>query len=729
MNAINTHAVPFTFFEDQRATSKEQEDWTLPDIAYEIQVRTARSKERLPWLKMAVFGDRPSKKNCLRNDKNLLAITGVEIDYDAGDLTFDEGVQRVIAAGLRALVYTSPSYKKGVTEKWRVLCPTSIELPPTARYDLVANLNGVIGGGIDPKSFTLSQSFYYGSVDDNPEHRVELVEGDYIDLRPDLAAGAIGRPPREGKQGNGHAPPSGEAPGYSDEDIKALLQKSQIPGHWYNSMLSVTSSLVLQGKTTSEIYDRVAHCCDGGWGDPEIEVMITSAREKWGKMDPDEREGLYAAIAPIVAEAAAAAGVPAEPDWRERYKGGTPKPSLQNAILAIQAAGIRCTEDVFHNKMWLGIEQVLPFRGEVTDASIRSLRKWLSDRHGFDLTESHVRDAVMALAHEGQFNPVADMLAEAEASWDGVKRLDRVAADYFNCEDTDLNAACVRKVLVAAVARVRQPGIKFDTILVMESPEGWNKSTVWSVMAGEGNFSDERIIGHAAKEVQEQLAGVWIHENADLAGMAKREVETVKAFASRQVDRARPAYGRFLKEQPRHSIEVGTTNAKTYLQSPTGNRRFWPVRVVRPIDIGKLRNARLQIWGEAARAQTAGESLVLEQRLWPVVGVEQEGRRTEHPWEALLDGMVEVPADGPLGASGIRGPMVLLHVDGEHRVRTKDIFEQVLSVTGAQMHIGHSKTLSEIMQRLGWANKKFKVEGLTVSGYVRPAAVKSKRKP
>jgi predicted P-loop ATPase len=75
--------------------------------------------------------------------------------------------------------------------------------------------------------------------------------------------------------------------------------------------------------------------------------------------------------------------------------------------------------------------------------------------------------------------------------------------------------------------------------------------------------------------VQEQLADIWIHENADLAGMRKAEVEAVKAFASRQSDDARPAFGRVLVRQKRHSIEAGTTNSSEYLQSQTGNRRFW----------------------------------------------------------------------------------------------------------------------------------------------------------
>jgi predicted P-loop ATPase len=252
----------------------------------------------------------------------------------------------------------------------------------------------------------------------------------------------------------------------------------------------------------------------------------------------------------------------------------------------------------------------------------------------------------------------------------------------------------------------------------MESPEGWNKSTVWSVMAGEGNFSDERIIGHAAKEVQEQLAGVWIHENADLAGMAKREVETVKAFASRQVDRARPAYGRFLKEQPRHSIEVGTTNADKYLLSQTGNRRFWPVEVLRPIDLKRLRESRLQLWGEAAHYQSQGEVLTLPEALWAAAGVTQEERRVHHPWEAKLAALTVRVTDSPVGDFGHQGPELIYVVGNEERVTSNDLL-RYLNVPVGQMHMGHSKTLASTMRLLGWSDKPFLLGGITVRGYVR----------
>jgi len=292
-----------------------------------------------------------------------------------------------------------------------------------------------------------------------------------------------------------------------------------------------------------------------------------------------------------------------------------------------------------------------------------------------------------------------------------------MAVDYLGCPDTPLNAQCVRKTMVAAVARARNPGCKFDTILVLESPEGWNKSSEWAVLAGEGNFSDERIIGHASREVVEQLAGIWIHENADLAGMKKAEVETVKAYASRAVDRARPAYGHYLEEQPRHSIEIGTTNSDRYLQSQTGNRRFWPLRMVRRIDLAALRAARLQLWGEAAAAQAAGESLVLDEALWGAAAIEQEGRRVAHPWEAVLASMRVIPAT--IGYTAGTGLFVIHRDKGEDRVASVDIFTKVLNIPSGQMHRGHAMVVGEIMRLLGWEHKLVRIDGTPVKGYAR----------
>ena len=53
--------------------------------------------------------------------------------------------------------------------------------------------------------------------------------------------------------------------------------------------------------------------------------------------------------------------------------------------------------------------------------------------------------------------------------WDGVPRLDSWLINYCGANKTDLNKAIGRKMLVAAVRRVRSPGCKFDYIVVLES--------------------------------------------------------------------------------------------------------------------------------------------------------------------------------------------------------------------------------------------------------------------
>jgi predicted P-loop ATPase len=76
----------------------------------------------------------------------------------------------------------------------------------------------------------------------------------------------------------------------------------------------------------------------------------------------------------------------------------------------------------------------------------------------------------------------------------------------------------------------------------------------------------------------EQTQGCWIVEVTELAGAKKAEVEFIKAYVSRTVDRCRKAYGRFVDVSPRQFVLVGTTNESSdYLRDHTGNRRFYPI--------------------------------------------------------------------------------------------------------------------------------------------------------
>jgi hypothetical protein len=145
----------------------------------------------LPWIKLAVFGDRRSGLNCLRHNANVLGITGVEGDYDGEKVSFAVAVRILRASKVAALLYTSPSHTAKAPH-WRVLAPTSIRLPPERRTPLLARINGLFGGSIfAPESFTLSQSYYFGAVRGNKPPQVVITPGICIDLRHDLDAGAV----------------------------------------------------------------------------------------------------------------------------------------------------------------------------------------------------------------------------------------------------------------------------------------------------------------------------------------------------------------------------------------------------------------------------------------------------------------------------------------------------------------------------------------------------------
>jgi putative DNA primase/helicase len=185
--------IAVTLFRDFAARTLQAETWSLRSLADRIRMATAPRKDQLPWLKLARFGDTRSVKASLRHDANVLAISGIEADYDGEAIAFETSVEIMAKAGLLSLVYTSPSHT-AAKPRWRVLCPTSLEMQPDERAHLLGRLNGLFGGVFSSESWALSQAYYYGSVASNPAHQVELVDGVPIDEMDELDVGWRGRP-------------------------------------------------------------------------------------------------------------------------------------------------------------------------------------------------------------------------------------------------------------------------------------------------------------------------------------------------------------------------------------------------------------------------------------------------------------------------------------------------------------------------------------------------------
>lgn len=387
--------------------------------------------------------------------------------------------------------------------------------------------------------------------------------------------------------------------------------------------------------------------------------------------------------------------IPGAPKWFER-KEGLPVGSYRNAQAALRAIGAAFAFNEFRQRstvQWGGTNG-----GEVADISDRALfalRKAIADRFGFDPQSEHLRDAALTMCYERSYDPVLNYLDNL--IWDRRPRLDRWLTTYLDAKDNALTREFGRKTLIAGVRRVRQPGCKFDTVLVLEGEQGRGKSTALAILAGDLEyFTDQDIFHLPSKEQRENIAGKWIVELAELAGLRRTENERSKSFITRQFDRGRNAYARFGGDQPRRCVMIGTTNPDEYLNDPTGNRRFWPVKVG-SVDLKALRRDRDQLWAEAAYAEAADEGLTLDPELYADAGARQAARLEFDPWE---DKLATLRPHGH-ALNGQNGGIVI--EAGIEKIFSKDVMNfDALGIPPERQTSAQARRIAAAMRKLGW---------------------------
>src|SRR6516162_9991818 len=147
-----------------------------------------------------------------------------------------------------------------------------------------------------------------------------------------------------------------------------------------------------------------------------------------------------------------------EPDeemvWDKTDRKGIPRPTRTNTRRALRVLGISCRYDVFHDKMLIN-DKPQDLKKAALAVSIR-----IHKAYKFEPSIRTVCEALEQLCLENKFDPVREYIDGLE--WDSKARLDRWLIDYLGAKDNELNCAFGRIALIAAVRRVRQPGIKFD---------------------------------------------------------------------------------------------------------------------------------------------------------------------------------------------------------------------------------------------------------------------------
>jgi predicted P-loop ATPase len=286
-------------------------------------------------------------------------------------------------------------------------------------------------------------------------------------------------------------------------------------------------------------------------------------------------------------------------------------------------------DDIFFVKCppWENPETFKPH--PLRDDEILNYRCWV-DTRGLVVGKNDAIDVLTSIARRNTKNPPKEYFETLK--WDNKPRLDTWLTYYLGAEEQ--NARYLKLVgskwLIAAVKRVYQPGCKFDNVLILEGDQYIGKSPSLEALAtlnGERYFVDEHIDFGGDKDSLMNLQGILIYEMPELASFRKGETNEIKAFIGRGTDRYRPPYGRKVVDRPRMFVMAGSVNpAAGYLTDPTGNKRYWPVKCGKKIDLAALNDDKMQLWAEAVYRFKQGEQIWLEPEEYELAKIEQQER-------------------------------------------------------------------------------------------------------
>lgn len=627
----------------------------------------------------------------IRKNANVMYRTVATLDIDYGTVNVWDDF--TMAFGFAAMIYSTHKHSSK-TPRYRLVFPLSRQVSPAEYEPLCRKIAAEIGIDLfDDTTYELPRLFYWPSTSkdadfvfdyqDGPACDVDAILSQYVDYK-DVSAWPLSS--REGdviaheikKQGD----PT-EKPGiigafcraYSIEDaidtfLSDKYEKTGHDGRYTYKLGSVAGGLVCyEGKfayshhETDPASKQLCNAFD------LCRVHLFGAQDEGSRALDVTRKPSYAAMQEFAAKdkavkllmarerAQAAADdfdglddaeLPEDynDEWKaelEYTKSGRLLCNIANIILILEndpALAGHIVHDLF-----TGMDSAkdgLPWNknaNQWTDTDDANLRVWL-EKH-YDITgKEKIADALTAVLTRHSYHPIRDYLSGL--TWDGVPRLDRIIIDYMGAEDSELNRAMSRKHFVAAVARVFNPGCKYDYCLIMSGAEGIGKSTLLRVMGGK--WFNDSITTLEGKEGMEQLRRAWVVELGELSSIKRSDVEQVKAHLSKQVDIYRAAYARRVLEHPRQCVFCGTTNEALFLKGDTGNRRFWVIPVVAELRKYRdwseaIRCDRDQLWAEAVHYYKQGEPLYLSEELEAQAKQRQQDFNDDNddPIVAMLD--------------------------------------------------------------------------------------------
>lgn len=306
---------------------------------------------------------------------------------------------------------------------------------------------------------------------------------------------------------------------------------------------------------------------------------------------------------------------------------------------------------------------------------------------------------IIRVANQNRVEPIREWL-ESLPPWDAQTDVPRIAGMFGERWGVEIphgtkpfyDMLAVR-FMVSLVARIMRPGCDVHTVLTLVGAKGLGKSRVLRALAGQTWFSDSNIniTNKSAYELIHQSL-VWVWELAEMHALHGRSANNAKMFLTSPADRYRPTWGKTPVLRRRRTVFVATTNDMQFLTDGP-ERRFWPLQIVRPVDVDWVANNRVDLFREALHHYHNN----VQWHLTPTEAAELE--RIQHayivadPWAVTAQHVLQA-ANGPNA--------------NPDRPATTDTILDALDVPMAQRHVGHNRRISQVCRDLGYRIKQTK---------------------
>ena len=319
----------------------------------------------------------------------------------------------------------------------------------------------------------------------------------------------------------------------------------------------------------------------------------------------------------------------------------------------------------------------------------------LCTRYRLESKDSSIQSAMYRVGFRNQIHPIKDFLNTLV--WDGIPRIETFAEDILKAEYTDQTIDLIRskskKMFIACVARILNPGCEMHTMPIFIGDKGWGKSMVIKFLTPDYDWfgrTKMKIGDKSALELIHQT-GVWIQEIAELADFQGRHASDTKAFITCEIDRYRIVYDKDIVKKKRRICFFGTSNDKQILDDGW-ERRFWVFQLTGKVNLQYLLDDngynRDQIWAEAVKCYEEGEQ-------WHLTDLEEEALKhyqetflVDDPWAWGVSKAIDHWKDrNGLGA-------------------TTEAIMVYIELPVSQRHTGNSRRVAQICRDNGWTMKR-----------------------